>query len=218
MVIVLAPLRKHGPDRNYTEDRTLSWIATEVERFIGAGLNPEDILIISLDDRHAKGYFRKITTFLSERGIASNNVIADPYNEPPFTISNKVTLSTVYRAKGNEAALIFALGVESVSLRTRDGRNKLFTAFTRTKAWLRVSGISTGAKRVMKELAEAGNNTPYIRFVMPDPAEIDTIQRGFSKKQQIAQAARKKYLESLRGAGFSEEEIEEELNFNDVIE
>ena len=24
MVIVLAPLRKHGPDRNYTEDRTLS--------------------------------------------------------------------------------------------------------------------------------------------------------------------------------------------------
>ncbi|WP_281994780.1 DEAD/DEAH box helicase [Ruegeria faecimaris] len=194
------------------------WIATEVERFIGAGLNPEDILVISLDDRHARSYFRKLTTMLSERGISSNNVIADPYNEPPFTIANKVTLSTVYRAKGNEAAVVFALGVESVSLRTRDGRNKLFTAFTRTKAWLRVSGIASGAKQVAEELKKARENSPYIRFEMPDPAQIDTIQRGFSKKQQIAQAARKKYLESLRKAGFSEEEIEEELNSSDVIE
>ncbi len=195
----------------------IEWITNEIEKFIEAGLNAEDIVVISLDDRYAKSYFRKISSALSGKGISSNNVIADPYNEPPFLIQNRVTLSTVYRAKGNEAAVVFAVGVESVSTHTRSGRNKLFTAFTRTKAWLRISGLGKGATDLVGELKEAKQNSPYILFEMPDPDQIDTIQRGFSKKQQAAQAARKKYLDSLREAGFSEEEIEEELSSGDDI-
>ena len=69
-----------------------------------------------------------------EKGIKSNNIIADRYSEPPFIIEGKATLSTVYRAKGNEAAVVAVLGCDAVPLDTRTGRNRLFTAFTRTKA------------------------------------------------------------------------------------
>ena len=48
-------------------------------------------------------------------------------------------------------------------------------------------------------------------FIMPNLEEIETIQRGFSKKQAAAKAARENYLRQLRAAGFSEEEIEEEI-------
>jgi superfamily I DNA and RNA helicase len=199
-------------------DVEVAWVVSEIEKFLALGLNPEDILVISLDDRNAKAYFRAVSTALAEKEISTNNVIADPFNEPPFSIQDKVTLSTVYRAKGNEASVVFGLGVEAVSPRSRGGRNKLFTAFTRTKAWLRASGIGAGATRIFDELDAALEKSPTIEFIMPDPAEIDTIQRGFSKKQEIANDAKRKFIDDLRKAGFSEEEIVDELSSGEVIE
>lgn len=187
------------------------WVAETVKKFVDAGLAPEEVLVISLDDRHARAYLATIAEKLALRGIATNNIIADPYNEPPFTVSNKVSLSTVYRAKGNEAAAVFAVGVDGIETRTRGGRNKVFTAFTRTKAWLRVSGLGLAAQRFFGELATAGAAAPDMKFVMPDLAQIETIQRGFSKKQAAARAARDQFIKKLRAAGFSDEEIEEEM-------
>jgi superfamily I DNA and RNA helicase len=189
----------------------VDWIVDGVHSFISGGLQPEEILVIALDDRNARNYLSRIAERLAIDEVASNNVIADPYNEPPFTISGKVTLSTVYRAKGNEAAVVFAVGIDAVDTRYRDGRNKIFTAFTRSKAWLRVSGIAPGAVAIIEELRTAIANSPCIRFKMPDLKEIETIQRGFSKKQAAARVAREQYLKQLRAAGFSEEEVEEEM-------
>lgn len=190
------------------DDETL-WVAKQIKQFVAAGLQPEEIAVISLDDRHAKAYLSKVGEQLALERIASNNIIADPYNEPPFTIPNRVSLSTVYRAKGNEAAAVFAVGVDAVDTKTRDGRNKLFTAFSRSKAWLRVSGI--GQLPVLTELSKAISLAPKIRFVMPNLAEIETIQRGLSKKQARAKAARDEYIRKLKAAGYSDEEIDDEL-------
>lgn len=183
----------------------------DIRDFLAAGLMPEEILVISLDDRHAKTYLSGVSEQLALIGIASNNVIADPYNEPPFSITGKVSLSTVYRAKGNEASVVFAMGIDAVEVKARGGRNKLFTAFTRTKAWLRVSGVGPAAKKILDELAIASGEAPSMNFIMPDLAVIDTIQRGFSKKQAAARAAREQFVNRLKAAGFSEDEIEEEL-------
>ncbi|RYE23097.1 MAG: FAD-binding protein, partial [Sphingobacteriaceae bacterium] len=65
-------------------------------------------------------------------------------------------LAMVYRAKGNEAAVVAVLGCDGVPLRSRTGRNRLFTAFTRTKGWLRVTGVSPGF--VQTELADGIKN------------------------------------------------------------
>lgn len=189
----------------------VDWVVDSIRSFISGGLQPEEVLVIALDDRNARGYLSRIAEGLALKEISSNNVIADPYNEPPFTISGKVTLSTVYRAKGNEAAAVIAVGIDAVDTRLRDGRNKIFTAFTRSKAWLRVSGIAPGAAPIIAELRTASANSPRITFTMPDLKQIETIQRGFSKKQASAKAAREQYLKQLRAAGFSEEEIEEEI-------
>lgn len=189
----------------------VGWAVEQIKGFIDGGLQPEEVLVVALDDRHARDYLASIAENLALGGVASNNVIADPYNEPPFTLSGKVTLSTVYRAKGNEAAAVVAVGIDAVETKLRDGRNKIFTAFTRSKAWLRVSGIVPAASPILAELRQAVENSPRISFIMPNPKEIETIQRGFSKKQAAAKAAREAYLKQLRAAGFSEEEIEEEI-------
>lgn len=187
------------------------WVADAIRRFVDGGLAPEEILVISLDDRNARAYLSAIAEELARRDIATNNIIADPYNEPPFSLAGKVSLSTVYRAKGNEAAAVFALGVDGIDTRIRDGRNKVFIAFTRSKAWLRVSGVGSAAQRFFDELATASGEAPDLKFTMPDLAVIETIQRGFSKKQAAVRLARDQFIKRLRAAGFSDEEIEEEL-------
>jgi len=77
-----------------------------------------------------------------------------------------VTLPTVFRAKGNEAAVVFACGINAVPPQTRSGRNKLFTAFTRTKAWLRVSGIGSPAEEFSREMRTALDRFPHMEFTI----------------------------------------------------
>ena len=196
-------------------EEEVMWVAQQIGLLIEGGLAADEILVISLDDRYARDYLSAISRQLALVGIGSNNIIADPYNEPPFTISEKVTLSTVYRAKGNEAAAVFAVGIDGIETKSRDGRNRLFTAFTRSKAWLRISGLGAGAKTIVKELKTSLENSPEMQFIMPDLAEIDTIQRGFSKKQAATKAARAAFVASLREAGLTEQEIDEELQLKD---
>lgn len=185
----------------------VQWVAEQIGAFISGGLQPDEIIVIALDDRNAKAYLRSVSGALAQLDIASNNIVADPYTEPPFQISGKVTLSTVYRAKGNEASAIFAMGVDAISLKSRLGRNRLFTAFTRTKAWLRISGFGANANAVNQELNKAKENFPYLKFVMPDLQKIDLIQRDLGKKTAKAKKIRDDLMKRLRKEGFTDEDI-----------
>lgn len=189
-----------------------AWIVAGIREFLVGGLQPEDIIVIALDDRNARMNFTTLSSQLAHHGIETNNIIADPYTEPPFSLPGKVTLSTVYRAKGNEAAVVFALGVDAISPRTRSGRNKLFTAFTRAKAWLRVSGFGGGAASICKELEAAMQYFPYLVFTMPDLHQVELIQRDLSQRSVRAKKIRDEYVGRLREEGFSEDEIADILS------
>ena len=207
----LPELIEHYNAQSFEEET--GWVISSIVKFLEQGLNPEDIIIVALDDRHMKGYFKALSAKLADIGIASNNIHADPYSDPPFTIPNKVTLSTIYRAKGNEAAVVFVIGVDAISLKTRGDRNKLFTAFTRTKAWLRVSGMQGSTEKIIEEMDEAEKNFPALRFTMPDLSKLDMIQRDLSQRSIKAKKLRARYLESLRREGLSEEDAD--LDYDD---
>jgi superfamily I DNA and RNA helicase len=188
----------------------LKWVTDEIVDFIAGGLNPEDIMVVCLDDRHARDYFRDLSVALSRKKISTNNIIA-PYTEPPFTIPGHVTLSTVYRAKGNEAAVVFAMGVDAASTLSRAGRNVIFTALTRTKGWLRVSGIGQRATRLVAEISKAEREFPRLKFRMPDLEQVEMIQRDLSEKQAKLHKIREEYVQRLRDEGFDEEEINDAI-------
>ena len=52
-------------------------------------------------------------------------------------------LSTIHRAKGQEADFVYLVGLDRIAQAENDLylRNQLFTALTRTRAWVSVSGI-----------------------------------------------------------------------------
>lgn len=196
-------------------DDEVEWVADSIQSFLSQGLNPEDIIVVALDDRHMKGYFKALSALLAHKGVSTNNIHADPYSDPPFTIPQKVTLSTIYRAKGNEAAVVHVLGIDATSLRLRGERNKIFTAFTRTKAWLRVSGMGGSTAKVINEMKQAECNFPALRFVMPDLSRLDTIQRGLSLRAIKAKQIKTEYLEKLAREGLTEEDVAKWDNENE---
>jgi superfamily I DNA and RNA helicase len=189
----------------------VEYCADEFAKFVVGGLQPEELMAVVVDDRVARSYIALLAEALTKRGISSNNIIADRYSEPAFLIEGKCTLTTVYRAKGNEAAVVAVLGCDAVPLATRSGRNRLFTAFTRTKGWLRITGTGSGFDPLCAEIKKAVSLSPCLDFIMPDPKKIELIQRDLSERDAKIQRAREE-LERVKGElGLSDDDLEEVL-------
>jgi len=180
----------------------------EIRQFIGGGLQPHEILVVSLDDKAARNYFSALSKSLANFEIPCNNILIDPYSEPPFRIDGKVTLSTVYRAKGNEAAVVIVLGADAAVLETRTGRNKLFVAFTRTKGWLRIFGVNSRTFTALSsEVQQALSKSPRIEFTMPDMTHLNTIQRGLEEKHARIIEAKRRMERIKNELSLSDEDI-----------
>jgi superfamily I DNA and RNA helicase len=142
------------------------------------GLRPDDVLIIAADDRNSKTYFSAIAQALQKRGIDTNNLQLDKYSIQDFVRDNTVTLSTIHKAKGNEAYQVFIVGIDALfSPVTVRRRNMVFTAMTRAKAWLRVSGIGQFALVFKRELDEAVRNLPALKFRYPSREDLQFMRR-----------------------------------------
>ncbi|OWQ44349.1 hypothetical protein CDL60_24825 [Roseateles noduli] len=190
-----------------------SWIVKKIIAALDDGVKPDEILVICLDDRNAKNYFSEITTQLAGLGVASHDLLANPIASSNFSVEGRVTLSSVHKAKGNEASLVFAAGVDAIAHErtSRRGRNKLFTAFTRTKCWLCVSGFEGLGAPLFDELDRAIENSPELRFAWPDLAQVDMLQRDISRREDIAKRYQKDYLKRMAELGYSEEDALAEL-------
>lgn len=184
------------------------WIAEKINSYIDEGVSAQDILVICLDDRNVKSYFSIISSVLSNNNIRSNNLMISTSQNPLFYVDDMVTLSTVHRAKGNEAKIVLVCGIDAIynSRKLRSGRNKIFTAFTRTKAWLVVTGMGDHARFFFKEINQSLENCPNLIFSYPDRNKIKTIQRDMEDKNKDFSEVYKQ-VDVLKEKGYTAEEI-----------
>lgn len=177
-------------------------------------LKPEDITVISLDDRNSKTYFSTISKILEQNGIKCFSLLDAPNDNTTYKVQNHVTLSTIYKAKGNEAGSVYILGVDAV-LSDKDNitqRNKLFTAMTRSLAWVTISGIGPNMEFCINELNQLIENGYKLAFVQPSEDEVNTIRQDTGKKQALRNRMERITDEFKKEFGdMSNEEIIKEL-------
>lgn len=149
-------------------------------------LLPQDILVICLNDRYTKEYFRMIENGLNAKNIKTFNVHSSSTYNISFKIPDYVTLSTIYSAKGNESGIVYIVGIDKVFEYKNNitERNKLFTAITRSKMWVKITGIGDNVDLLSKEIKQIFDNNLKLMFVMPDLKELKTFQRGLQKEQE----------------------------------
>lgn len=174
------------------------------------GLRPDDILIEIVDDRYAQTYADEFQANLTKKGIPVNNVQHDKYGIIDFIMEGAVTISSVHKAKGNEAYQVYVVGVDAI-FRNPDivSRNRIFTAITRAKAWVTISGLGAAAGACAKEINEVSKNFPYLQFKYPSKQDIRVMHRDMTLAAKRRQVAERKIDEILKD--LTPEQIKEYL-------
>lgn len=138
-----------------------------------------DILIINLKN-FDKQFLQEVGESLNRRNIdfyipgcgSTNKFKEDDFrkNKPDkFWEEDAVTISTITKAKGNEAAMVYVIGVDEIAKNEGEisYRNKLFTALTRAKCWVKLMG--TGDYSLYSEIKKALSSNGRFEFIYKKP-------------------------------------------------
>jgi superfamily I DNA and RNA helicase len=160
------------------------YVAKQIREAIDDHLRPDDIMVAVVDDRQARFYLNSIAEKLSKLGIQSNNIHADPYGIKDFYKEGHVTLSTVHKAKGNEAFMVYVVGVDALfaSYAGPRERNMLFSAMTRAKGWVKLTGVGPQAEVCKQEIEMALSKFPNLVFEYPSEQDLKIMKRDLEDK------------------------------------
>ena len=187
----------------------LDWIANEIEKAIKIDrLLPEDIAVISIDEKNAISYMQGLEKRLFVKSIDTFNVMDKNYVKG-FYREGKVTLSSVFKAKGNEAAMVFVCGCDNFEKHKdkRKMRNTIFTAFTRAKVWLRISGTGLESLNQIKlELGKLKENDYKLCFFNKPTHILDRDWNERTGRMSEEEEIREKILNESKKLGITTDE------------
>ncbi|MFC3959462.1 NERD domain-containing protein [Halovivax cerinus] len=183
-----------------TKVSELRWVADRIARDVEAGLRPEQLLVIVLGDRYRDTGGTLLANELESRGLAANRVWRG--DRKTFAVDGAVTISGVRRAKGNEAAAVYLVGLEWIQdddyrESAVHRRNEAFVGITRTRAWCAITGVTGPDVTILDEAdrvqAAVTRPDPSISFEIPDPKKLDN---EFEETDAIEETALTDFIES----------------------
>lgn len=131
-------------------------------------LLPSDIMIIDMDTIGASDNKNKLDYYLynKEEYKKLSIHLAGTLSPEDFFRKDSIVYSTIYRAKGNEAFMVYIINAQrsAESLTPRSDRNALFTAITRSKGWVRVLGYGDEMQLLCDEFSEIKNHNFKLYF------------------------------------------------------
>lgn len=161
------------------KEKQYAWVAQEIYKNIKQDeLDPDDILVIFPEAYTSKMEYSNLSKYLKTKGI--NSVLAGVNSsQDTFRIPGYVTCSGIYRAKGNESPMVYIInseycaeGSELVKL-----RNVLFTAITRSRAWIRICGVGSMFQMLDKEIKSCIEKDFCLEFKCPSQEEMKEIRK-----------------------------------------
>jgi superfamily I DNA and RNA helicase len=154
------------------------WVAEQVRANLNQDeLEPDDILIVLPDTYRAKSRAPRLMRELTRLGIDSHLVGVDTSVDEVF-VDGSVALAHIFRAKGNEAPMVYAIdsqhAISEYNAVTR--RNTLFTAVTRSRAWVRVTGFGERMGVVRQEADQVLARNFQLEFDIPSSTQLAELR------------------------------------------
>ncbi|MEN9230984.1 MAG: UvrD-helicase domain-containing protein [Thermostichus sp. DG02_5_bins_236] len=156
-----------------SDEQEQNWIANQIAQDIHHwNFQPDDLLVTAISGYKELDYWKDLKLKLKQKGV--NAIIAgEDTDSDTFRLPNHVTLSGIFRAKGNEAWKVYVCRFQNIAQpsRTRGEdelrkRNEAFVALTRTKLWCVVTGVSPADTPIptFQELQQAKAQYPKLVF------------------------------------------------------
>ena len=180
-----------------------AWVANQIELNLkNDELRYEDIMIIHTDPFTSRTELARVREELLNRRIQSHHAGVDT-GPDDFLKSASITCTGIHRAKGNEAAMVYIINADDCHSSKRNLsriRNRLFTAMTRSKAWVRVSGVGPGMDRLIDEFCRLEQANFELRFRYPtreELTELTIVHRDMTDADQRKLSNRQRTLSEL---------------------
>ena len=170
------------------------WIAEQIAKNIKSDeLDPDDILIILPEAYTSKTEYTHLAKYLRAQGIESFLAGVNS-NQDTFKVPGCVTCSGIYRAKGNESPMVYIVNSEYCVLGPEviKQRNILFTAITRSRAWVRICGVKNSFSILENEFLKCKNNEFRLSFKCPNKKEMAEIRKLNQERTEEEKAAAEK--------------------------
>ena len=161
-----------------TKEEQDQWVANEIQTNLEKDeLRPDDIIVINPNPLTTKTNVAAIRSFLYQKGIQAHTAGVDTAPDVFFDENNdSVAFTGIYRAKGNEAAMVYIVNAQTCFEALFDLakiRNQLFTAITRSKAWVRVLGVGSQMDGLIAEYQNVKKHKFTLDFIYPTKAQRD---------------------------------------------
>ena len=203
-----------------------TWVASEIIKNLNEDqLRPEDIIVINPDPMSTAKQVGPIRKILFDNGVASHLAGVDTSGDVFFKPDEEsVTFTGIFRAKGNEAGMVYVINAQDCYNSFGElgkVRNRLFTAMTRSKAWVRVVGHGAEMTALKEEFKMVEKENYQMNFIYPNKDLRDRLRivnRDMSADEKNRIKSSKKsmseILQQLKGGDiqiddFPKSEIEE---------
>lgn len=184
-----------------------AWLAQQIQHNLNEDeLRHDDIIVIHPDPRTARGRTGPIRKQLFESGVQTHLAGVDTDADVFFrTDTPSVTFTGIYRAKGNEGGMVYVINAQDCNGSgpgLANLRNRLFTAITRSKAWVRVIGYGPMMQGLIDEFEALKQNDFVLDFTYPDDnllSKLRIVHRDLSPQERKRLEHRKNQLADLLG-------------------
>jgi superfamily I DNA and RNA helicase len=176
-----------------------SWVATQIAINLTTDeLEASDILIVLPDSYRAKSRAPRLIRELSRKGIQSHLVGVNSSVDEVFQ-SGSVAIAHIYRAKGNEAPMVYAIDSQYAAndFNAVTRRNTLFTAITRSRAWVRITGWGDQMDSIRDEANKVVEMDFKLDFTIPTAARLAEIRHINRERTEGEEASMKKAADGL---------------------
>jgi superfamily I DNA and RNA helicase len=183
-----------------TQEAQDIWVAKQIKRNLTEDeLEHDDILIVLPDVYRAKSRAPRLMRTLREHGVASHLVGVSTSADTVF-VRDSVALAHIFRAKGNEAPMVYVIDAQHAAhdYNAVTRRNTLFTAITRSRAWVRIVGYGDAMDVISREVDTVREKDFRLEFSIPSRAELDRMRHVNRSQSAKGRASVKRATEGLQ--------------------
>jgi superfamily I DNA and RNA helicase len=189
------------------------WLADQIWQNLNVDeLKHRDILVIVPQALSASADAQPIVAALRRRGITSHLAGVTSSVDSMF-MESSIAISHIFRAKGNEAAMVYvtSANIFTGSADLLRNRNSLFTAITRSRAWVRLCGYGPRMAKLEKEFKSIEDSDFTLAFKVPTAEELRKLRVLHEAVSREARSEIENLKKRIASGEISREKLKEEL-------
>lgn len=167
-----------------TKAKQYDWLIKDIKSNLETEeIEEDDILIILPEALTGREEASILITKLMQNGLKAH-IVGITSNKETVFIEKSIAISGIHRAKGNEAPLIYILNSQYCydGLELSRKRNILFTAITRSRAWVNILGYNDNETldnmtKLQEEFKKIIEHDYQIQFTLPSDEELENLRQ-----------------------------------------